>query len=255
MNFDFEEIAAHHVLDHPIVRLFSVGGVNVMLTQHLLMMWIAGAVCLLFGALAGTQTTAGLVVRSGLEPMVLYIRDDMLRPFFGHDTEAYLPYFLTLFFFILILNLAGIVPYGATATGNISVTMGLAFCTYVLVHWAGIKKQGAGSYLKHIVPSGLPLFLIPLMFVLEVLGLIVKCAALCIRLFGNMIAGHLVALGFLSLIFIFAAMNPLAGLGVAPVAVGLAVFTYALEILVAVIQAYIFTVLTAVFVGMAVHPH
>jgi len=253
MNFD--AVAAEHVLDRPILTLFTVGGVHVMLTLHLLMMWIAGAALLAVGGLAGTRTAAGAATRSWIEPMVLYVRDDMMRPFFGHDTEAFLPYFLTLFFFILILNLAGLVPEAATATGDISVTIALALCTYVLVHWAGVKKQGAASYLKHIVPSGLPAALIPFMFVLESVGLIAKSAALCMRLFGNMIAGHLVALGFLSLIVIFGAMSHVAGVAVIPVSVGLTLFTYTLEILVAVIQAYIFTILTAVFVGMAVHPH
>ncbi len=252
---NFEALAAEHVLDHPILRLFTIGGTPVMLTEHLLMMWVAGAFLLLVGGLAGTRTAAGAAARSWIEPLVLYVRDDMMRPFFGHDTEAYLPYFLTLFFFILVLNLAGIIPGAVTATGDISVTMALALCTYLLVHWAGVHKQGAASYLKHIVPSGLPLALIPFMFVLESVGLVAKSAALCMRLFGNMIAGHLVALGFLSLIIIFGAMSRVAGIGVIPVSVGLAVFTYTLEILVAVIQAYIFTILTAVFVGMAVHPH
>ena len=196
-----------------------------------------------------------VVLRTAVEAIVIYIRDNILRPIFGHATKTYLPYFLTLFFFILTANLAGLIPYGSTITGNISVTFALAFCTFMLIQIAGIKEQGFFSYFKHIVPSGLPKPLVPLIFVIEIMGLLAKCVALCIRLFANMLAGHIVSLAFLSLIFIFAQISPYIGLGVAPAAVGLALFVYALDVLVSFLQAYIFTMLTALFVGAAVHPH
>jgi F-type H+-transporting ATPase subunit a len=107
----------------------------------------------------------------------------------------------------------------------------------------------------HIVPGGLPFWLVPLIFLIEIMGLVAKCVALSIRLFANMIAGHVVSLAFLSLIFIFAKISPYIGLGVAPAAVGLALFVFALDLLVSLLQAYIFTILTALFVGGAVHPH
>lgn len=253
---NFEHVLEHHLLDHAYFPLLRGGGVTLSLTKHLVMMWIVGGFCLVvFSFAARSRSRAGLLLRTGVEAAVLYIRDKMLRPIFGHATEAYLPYFLTLFFFVLLCNLAGLVPYGSTVTGNISVTLALASCTFLLIHFAGIKEQGLVSYVAHIVPGGLPKLLVPLIFVIEVMGLVAKCTALCIRLFANMIAGHIVSLAFLSLIFIFAQMSPYLGLGVAPAAVGLALFVYALDVLVSLLQAYIFTFLTALFVGMAVHPH
>jgi len=159
-----------------------------------------------------------------------------------------LSYFLTLFFFILTCNLLGLVPWGATATGNISVTATLALTTFVLINLAGIRKQGLWHYVQSFIPHGLPFWLIPLMFVIEILGLFTKSFALCIRLFANMIAGHIVMLALISLIFIFKSI------WIAPVSVAAAIGVGLLEIFVALLQAYIFTMLTALFVGAAVNP-
>lgn len=253
MNFD--EILAHHLLDHRI-NTWMVGPVNLGLTRHIVIMLIVAAVTtLITGFAARSASRPGIVLRYGVEAVVLYIRDTMLHPIFHEATDTYLPYFLTLFFFLLVANLAGLVPYSASVTGNISVTAALAFCTFLLVNFAGIKEQGPIEYVKHIAPGGLPFWLVPLIFAIEVLGLVAKCVALCIRLFANMIAGHVVSLAFLSLIFIFAMTSKLVGLAVAPAAVGLALFVYALDVLVSLLQAYIFTILTALFVGAAVHPH
>jgi F-type H+-transporting ATPase subunit a len=253
---NLDKILEHHLLDHYYFPVLRAGGVSLDMTSHLVMMWIVGAFCVLLFSLAARGRSRGsLLLRSGVEAAVLYIRDDMLRPVFHDATDDYLPYFLTLFFFILVCNLAGLVPYGSTVTGNISVTAALALCTFGLIQYAGVRQQGLGSYLKHLAPAGLPGWVLIIMYPIEILGLFVRCIALCIRLFANMIAGHIVSLAFLSLIFIFAAMSPYLGLGVAPLAVGLALFAYALDVLVALLQAYIFTILTAQFVGMAVHPH
>ncbi|MBI4376602.1 MAG: F0F1 ATP synthase subunit A [Elusimicrobia bacterium] len=253
---NFEAILEHHLLDHAYLPLFKTGGVTLSLTKHLVMMWIVGGIALiLLSVAARSRSQAGLLLRTAIEAMVLYIRDTVLRPIFGHATERYLPYFLTLFFFILIANLAGLVPYGSTVTGNISVTFALAGCTFMLIQVAGIREQGLVHYIQHFVPSGLPAWLVPLIALIEIMGLFAKCIALCIRLFANMIAGHIVSLAFLSLIFVFGQMSPYVGLGVAPAAVGLALFVYALDVLVSFLQAYIFTTLTALFVGAAVHPH
>lgn len=253
---NFEKILGHHLLDHVFFPLFDLGGVRFAFTKHLLMMWIVGSFLLAaFSWLARSRSGAGLLARTALETLVLHIRDMIVEPILGHAGRRYLPYFLTLFFFILFCNLAGLVPYGATATGNIAVTAGLAVCTFGLIVVAGVREQGLLSYLKHITPGGLPWLLVPLLFVIEVAGLFVKCFALTIRLFANMIAGHIVALGFLSLIFIFGAASKAMGLAVAPFSVGLVVFVYSLELLVCLLQAFIFTMLTAVFVGGALHPH
>ncbi len=252
---NFEAILAHHLLDHPLLPL-AAWGIQLGVTKHVLMMWIVSAALLLiFGtAVHGRGRAAGLL-KTALEAVVLFIRDDIVHPILGHATHAYLPYFLTVFFFVLLSNLAGLVPYGATATGNISVTAALALCTFGMIQVVGVREQGLVAYVKHIVPGGLPVYLVPLLFVIEILGLFAKCFALCIRLFANMIAGHIVALAFLSLIFIFATMSPYVGLAVAPVSVGLALFVNCLDLLVALLQAYIFTMLTALFVGAAAHPH
>ena len=254
MNFD--EIIGHHLLDHRIAHLATIGSLSLDLTKHVLMMWIVGAGSLIFFSWAArSETGAGMVLRTALEAMVLFIRDEVLEPVLGHAGHRYLPYFLTLFFFIFLCNLAGIVPYGATATGNISVTAALALCTFGLIQFAGIREQGLFSYIKHIVPSGLPVLVTLFLFPIEILGMFVKCIALCIRLFANMIAGHIVSIAFLSLIFIFAETSKGMALAVAPLSVGLALFVYCLDLLVALLQAYIFTMLTAVFVSAAVHPH
>jgi len=253
---NFEHILEHHIMDHAMFPMFSLGPVQMSMSQHLMIMWIVGGFLTLvttFAARSQSRLAAGL--RGGIEPVILYVRDEILHPIFHDATETYLPYFLTLFFFIFTANLAGLIPWSASVTGNISVTAGLAICTFVMMQFAGAKEQGPIEYVKHICPGGLPFWLIPLIFAIEVMGMFAKCIALCIRLFANMVAGHVVSLAFLSLIFIFAAASKAVGLAVAPAAVGLALFVYLLDVLVSLLQAYIFTMLTALFVGAAVHPH
>ena len=261
MNFD--ELLAHHLLDHAYFTIFSWRGFTLSFSKHLVMMWAVGA------ALAGVLAVAvrgsrgaGLMLRIAVEETVLYIRNKMVEPVFGSSTDAYLPYFLTLFFFILSCNLAGLLPGASAVTGNIAVTASLALCTFTLINLAGIIKFGLAAHFKHLVPGGMPWIwwlsplLIPLLYVIELIGLCAKCVALCIRLFANIFSGHIVSLAFLCMIFVFAQFGRnLALVGVAPLAVGLALFVGALDLLVALIQAYIFTLLTAVFVGMAVHSH
>ena len=159
-----------------------------------------------------------------------------------------MPFFLTVFFFILFCNLIGLIPYSATPTGNISVTAALALCTFVVVQVAGIANNGLFGYFKSLVPSGMPLWLLPMMVPIEILGLFSKPFALCIRLFANMIAGHVAILVFLGLIIML--QNYL----IAPFSVGFAAAIYLLEIFIAFIQAFIFTLLSALFISMAAHP-
>ena len=191
-----------------------------------------------------------------VEAVVIFIRDEVLEPNLGRAGRAYVGYFCTLFFFILFCNLLGLIPFGATATGNIAVTLTLALSTFFLIHIAGIREHGFLAYARGIVPAGVPVWLWPLMYPIELIGFLTKAFALCIRLFANMIAGHIVILALLGLIFIFGAVNPWVGLVVtAPVSVILALFVMCLELFVAFLQAYIFTFLTAIFVGGAVHSH
>jgi F-type H+-transporting ATPase subunit a len=190
-----------------------------------------------------------------LETLVLFIRDSIVRPGLGEDADKFAPYFCTLFFFIITLNAGGMVPGGRTATGNIAVTIGLALTTFLLINIAGVAKHGAWGYVKTYVPHGTPWWLTPVIFPLEVLGLFTKTAALAIRLFANMISGHMVLICFMALLFLIAQINAAAGwVTVAPV-LGLSLFTNILELLVIAIQAYVFTLLTAIFTGAVLNPH
>ena len=246
---DFVEILEHHLLDHKIAALFTLGHVTFYLTTHILMMGIAGFLLLTLLIIARRQSGAVAHGWAGFfEVFIVYIRDEIVRPNLGEAGDKYLPYFLTLFFFILFCNLIGLVPFGSTATGNISVTAGMALTTFLMINISGIIELGFVHYVQTYVPHGLPFWLVPLMFVIEVLGLFTKSFALCIRLFANMIAGHIVMLAFLCLIFIFKSVL------IAPISVAAAVGLGLLELFVALLQAYVFTLLTAVFVGGAVNP-
>ncbi len=246
---DFVEILEHHILDHRLKYLFTLGHIPIYLTLHMLMMWIVAGILVISLLIAKRQqkeVSYGLA--NAMEAFIVYIRDEVVRPNMGPDGDAYLPYFLTLFFFILLCNLIGLVPWGATATGNISVTATLAMLTFAMINFAGVRKHGFVHYLQTFIPHGLPFWLVPLMFVIEILGLFTKSFALCIRLFANMIAGHIVILALISLIFIFHSVL------IAPISVAAAVGIGMLELFVALLQAYIFTMLTALFVGSAVNP-
>ena len=198
------------------------------------------------------QAPAGL--QSFLEPIILFVRDDIAKPSIGHRKyEKYMPYLLTLFFFILINNLLGIVPIfpgGANVTGNIGVTMVMALFTFAITSFSANK-----AYWVHIINMpGVPWWLkfpLPIMPLVEIMGVFTKPFVLMVRLFANMLAGHIVVLGFISMIFIFGAMNVFGGYGVSIVSVAFSVFLSLLEILVAFIQAYVFTLLSALYFGMA----
>ena len=267
---NIEQVLGHHLLDHSFGTLFHLGPVAMNLTKHLMMLWLVGlfSVLTLGFAVRGQGSTA-LILRTGLEAVVIYLRDEVVEPLLGHEGHKYLHYFLTLFFFILFCNLAGMLPLDAipgnpgvsgTATGNVAVTAGLALSTLGLIVFGGVRAQGLLGFLKHFapVPSGLPAPLISglvlgsVLFVIEVVGLIVKIFALTIRLFANMIAGHIVILGFFALIFIIGKSGVLV---TGPFALFMVTFVNFLELLVALLQAFIFTLLTAVFVGGVMQHH
>ena len=258
---NFENILAHHLVDHKtshkvIATLGPLGDVDMGLSPLIRTMWIACGIAIV-GLTFAARSQSGLarVMRSMFEPLALFVRDEILEPIFGHHAGHYLPYFLTLFFFLLTCNLLGLVPSMQGVTANPWVTAAMAICTFGLIQYAGIKEQGLVSYVVHIVPGGVPLILWPLLFVIEVFGMFAKCISLCIRLFANMLAGHVVSLAFLCMIFIFSEMNKVAGAGMIVPSIGLALFIYTMDVLVSFLQAYIFTFLTALFVGGAVHPH
>jgi F-type H+-transporting ATPase subunit a len=192
---------------------------------------------------------------TAIEAMVIFVRDDIVMPAMGHGGEKYLPYILTLFFFILFCNFFGLVPWGATATGNIAVTAGLALISFVVIEVSGMFALGARGYLRTIVmvppgmtgvgAVGMAVILTPI----EIIGKLVKPFALCLRLFANMTGGHFVILSLMGLIFIFGSWL------VAGASVAMILFMMLLEMLIALLQAYIFALLTSVFIGMMLHEH
>lgn len=186
-------------------------------------------------------------MQSLLEPIILFVRDDIAKPQLGHKYRGFMPYLLTIFFFVWLNNLLGLVPFfpgGANVTGNIAVTMMLALCTFVLTTVNGNK-----NYWGHVFTPHVPWWLYPLMIPVEIVGLIVKPVALMIRLFANITAGHILILSLISLIFI------LKSVFVAGVAIPFVLFISVIELLVGFIQAFIFTILSALFIGMAVEEH
>lgn len=254
-----------HIVDSNVIDLepfgvihlptieFSLFGVNVHLpiTKHVIFLWLAALIVFMVMRLTAKSYKKSLVPRGVanlIEMIIVFIRDEIVAPTIGEKYVAsFLPFIGTIFFFILTCNLLGLLPYGATATSNISVTASLALLSFVMIQFAGMKKNGVFGYFKGLIPHGVPVFLLPIMFVVEILGLFTKPFALMIRLFANMTAGHVVILALIGLIFIL--KTPF----ISPVSILFALFIYLLELLVALIQAYIFSMLSSLFIGMAIH--
>ena len=203
----------------------------------------------------GNQAPKGL--QSAIEPLMLFVRDDIARPAIGYKYKRFMPYLLTVFFFILINNLMGLIPvfpFGANVTGNIAVTLVLALATFIITMTSSTKMFWA-----HVVNTpGVPWWLkipLPLMPIVEFMGIFIKPFVLMIRLFANITAGHIIMMGFFSLIFIFGDMNVGLGYGASIVSVLFTLFMSFLELLVAFIQAYVFTLLSALYFGMSVQEH
>lgn len=188
-----------------------------------------------------------------IEPLIIYVRDDIAKPNIGKDYERYFPYLLTVFFFIFLNNILGLIPFfpfGANITGNIAVTAVLALFTFLITNITGKKHYYEDIFNTPGVPWWLK-FPLPLMPVIEVVGCFIKPVVLAIRLFANITAGHIVLLGFICMIFIVGEMSAMAGAGMSVLSVLLAIFADCLEVLVAYIQAYVFTLLSAIYFGMA----
>lgn len=250
----------HHVLDGnyldftpfgkiylPEIHLF---GIDLSLTRHVIFMWLAVIILILVFIKVSKSYKKSLVpkgVSNFVEVLIMFVKDEIAKPTIGKGHERFLPYLLTVFFFILTCNFLGLIPFGSTATSNISVTATLAIISFIVIQLGGMMKNGPLGYFKGLIPHGVPAWLIPIMFIVEILGLFTKPFALAIRLFANMTAGHIVILALLGLIFILKTVV------VIPVSVAFALFIYLLEILVSLIQAYIFTMLSSLFIGMAVH--
>jgi F-type H+-transporting ATPase subunit a len=208
---------------------------------------------LMFLSLAGSYRKRGISAPKGiqgfLEPVIIFVRDEIAIPNIGiHKYEKFMPYLLSAFFFILINNLIGLVPFfpfGANVTGNIAVTFVMAMFTFFIIQFNGNK-----NYWKHIFASpGVPVWLSPIMIPVEIIGMIAKPFALMVRLFANITAGHIIILSLVSLIFIFKSVS------IAPVSIVFVLFMDCMELLVAFLQAYVFTLLSSLFISMAVQEH
>lgn len=216
-----------------------------MILALIILSWIMISIAKRYSRGQGVRTApSGL--QNAIEPVITFVRDEVAKPNLGHKYEKYLPYLLTVFFFILINNIFGLIPGAANVTGNIAFTLVLGVISFIVIMFSS-NKHYWGHIVWPPVPLGVKIILIPV----EILSVFTKPFALIIRLFANMVAGHIIILSFISLIFIFGAMNKGIGWGVSPVSILFTVFIYFIEILVAFIQAFIFTNLTAVFIGQA----
>ena len=248
------EIPFGHI-ELPQFAPIHIGGMSIDLsiTKHVVFVWLAAIIVSIL-AIVVSRRYRRQVIPTGfsnmIETMVVFVRDEVALANMGKGGERHLSYVLTVFFFILIMNLLGLLPYGASATGNISVTAGLAILSFVMIQYSAIRAQGLGHYLAHLT-GGVHWALWPIMVPIEIIGLFTKNFALCMRLFANMTGGHIVILSFIGLIFLFKSY------AVAPASVGFALGVYMLELFIAFLQAYIFTMLTSLFMGLGIqagHP-
>ncbi|MBM3907035.1 MAG: F0F1 ATP synthase subunit A [Gemmatimonadetes bacterium] len=230
-------------------------------TKLTVMLWISAAILifLMVSAARAHQRRAaqGLPPKGlagAMEAMILYMRNEVILPNVGHHGEAFVPYLLSIFFFILTANLLGLVPYMGTATGNIAVTATLALVTFLVIEIAGMRALGKG-YLGTIIywPHDMPLYMrIPISLIIspvELMSKFIKPTALAIRLFANMTAGHIVVLALIGLVFTFQSYL------IAPAPLAMAVAIMLLELMVAFLQAFIFTLLSSVFIGLVRESH
>jgi F-type H+-transporting ATPase subunit a len=243
------DIIFHHVLDQPWLGFSS---------KHLAFLLIVAVLVIALAQLAVRSYKGGHVPKglgAAVESLVVFIRDEVAEPNIGHgDGRKFTPLLCSFFFFILVAALFGLIPGSATSTGNISVTLALATVSFLAQQWAGISKNGLVGHFHGLVPPGMPWLLLPIMIPVEILGMFTKPFALTVRLFANMLAGHMVITTLLLLIPLMGQLHWLAGVAMTPISLVLAVFIMLLELLVAFVQAYIFTLLTAIFIGMYAHP-
>jgi F-type H+-transporting ATPase subunit a len=246
-----------------------IGGVTIDLspTKHLVFMLLAATLVALVFVLSARaiarsqrQGKPSKGFAGAMEATALYVRQEVILPNVGHHGEGYAPYLLTLFFFILAMNLLGLLPWGATATGNIAVTATLAIIAFLVIEITGMRSLGLNGYLKTIfyLPDGLPggiggnilkVVLLAVMTPIELIGKLAKPFALAVRLFANMTSGHVLVLALIGLTFLFKSYS--VGLGASVLATGVML----LELFVAFLQAYVFTLLTSVFIGLMREAH
>jgi F-type H+-transporting ATPase subunit a len=253
---DLGEFVLHHVVDAkywyvtpwgPKVYFpeWMAGG-----SLHVFMMFLAAALLLLLLIPTARRVSPAPRGRFAnmVEAMVIFIRDEVVTPNLGaKDGRKWLPFFLTIFFFILTMNLVGLIPGMGTPTSNINFTAAFAIMIFGTFNIAGIIKNGPVHYFTNLIPKGIPFWLLPLMVIIEFVGLFTKAIALALRLFANLTAGHALIFSLLGLIIVF--KSHLAAVPLVP----FTLFIYLIEILVAFLQAYIFTLLSGLFIGQAIH--
>jgi len=224
------------------------------LSKHVVFLLLSAFVLTLIGIIAAGKNSKRKVpsgIGNLIEVFVVFIRDEIAIPNMGKAGAKYVPFLCTTFFFILTMNLFGMIPYGASATGNVNITAGLAIIAFLMIQAAAIRSQGIGHYLAHLT-GGVHWALWPIMIPIEILGLFTKPFALCIRLFANMTGGHIVIVALIGLVFIFKSWV------IAPVPIAFVLGINFLELFVAFLQAYIFTMLTSLFMGLGMvseHAH
>ncbi|HSM93485.1 MAG TPA: F0F1 ATP synthase subunit A, partial [Anaeromyxobacteraceae bacterium] len=230
--------------------VFAGGKLDMTPSKHLIMMWLATAVLLVvLAASVGKRNVIPKGLYNFVELLVAFVRNEIAVKNIGEkDGDRFVPYLVTAFFFILFVNLFGLLPFAATATGNLAVTLTMALFTFFITQYAGIKSMGIVGFLSHLTGGVHPALWV-IMIPVEILGLFTKPFALTVRLFANMIAGHIVILSLIGLIF--ALGSPFVAFGSVPMA--LAIFM--LELFVGFVQAYIFTMLSAVFIGSGLAHH
>lgn len=254
-----DKITDHHYVDFyflgklymPHFPPITIGGFSIDLspTKMTFMMVVASLLLILVmwtAARSNAKNKAPKGLGNLVEVLVVFVRDDIVVPNMGKDGLRLMPFFLTLFFFIMFCNLLGLVPFFAQPTKNINVTASLAIITFVLTQVKGMQKNGVGGYLKGLIPPGVPVFVLPIMVIVEFIGLFTKPFSLLMRLFANITAGSIIILSLIGLIFILSYAG-------AVIAVPFALFIYCLEIFIALLQAYIFTMLATLYINMAMH--
>lgn len=246
-----QEILEHHILDHAVnLKIF---GLDISLTQHTLFMFGISVLLLILIPFFARIKSGRL--KTLIEGFVVFVQDNIVLPNLGSEGKKLVPFFCTMLIFLLFANYIGMLPEAKTITSNISVTAGMAIASFMFIVGLSIKENGFGGFIKTFVPGGVPVWLMPMMFVLEVFSLFIKTFVLAIRLFANMTAGHIILLGLFSFIFLVGQKSLVAGYVSGVPVLFMTLFVSILELLVAAIQAYVFTLLTAIFAGLQSHSH
>ncbi len=254
-----EAAGLYTMVHHHPVRVADGGKptLDMSITNFVFFQWLAFALIFVVvriaaGRYKSKKNAAPTGIQNLVEVFVTYVRDNIVYSNLGARIgKKSLPFFLSLFHFIVGINLLGILPFGHTATSSIMVTGGLAIIAFFYINTKAIQEAGIGHFLHHFL-GGAPVGLAPLMIPIEIMSLFIKPFVLAVRLFANMLAGHVVLLAFIGLIFYFKQFGTGVAMGVAPVSTALSVFIYCLESMVVFLQAFVFTMLTAVFTGMSI---